>query len=86
MPALRKKRKPLALTLACLAGIANGGCALLGSQPVVLTATTLCRDWPVLTRSKDDKLTKETAATMAASNACSARVRVAIRERNEAKG
>jgi hypothetical protein len=67
MRALRNRRKPLGLILSCLAAIALSGCA--NGKPVVLTAPTLCKDWPVMTRSKDDKITTQTAATMAASNA-----------------
>lgn len=66
MNARNKRLGLLLLILSCLAAIASG-CS--STKPVILTATTLCKDWPVLTKSKDDRLTKETAATMAASNA-----------------
>ena len=66
MRALNRRRKLLAPILICLAVTASG-CA--STQPVILTAQTLCKDWPVLTKSKHDQLTKQTAATMAASNA-----------------
>ena len=83
MHALRKKRTPLALILLSIAGIASSGCS--NGKPVILTAPTLCKDWPYQTRSKNDKLTTETAATMAASNA--ARPEYGCHpERNEAKG
>lgn len=70
------------LILSCLAGIASSGCST--SSPVILNAATLCKDWPVMTKSRSDSLTRETAATMAASNA--ARPEYGCHpERNEAK-
>lgn len=54
----------LAVPIACLVGIAISGC----STPVIVQADQLCRDWIVLTKSKHDRLTEQTASDMEASN------------------
>lgn len=66
MRAPRKKRLKLALILLSIAATVS---ACANGKPIILTAPTLCKDWPYLTRSKADNITKETAASMAASNA-----------------
>ena len=81
MNALRKRPLTRFAILLCCAATASG-CS--STKPVILTAETLCKDWKVQTKSKNDKLTIETAATMAASNAARPEYGCYV-DRNEAR-